>query len=63
MVLKIIYYFRQCTDVLKWFLVLVMAVTFITRNLKDCLTKNLIILKRLIIVLLQTLVIMVLKQE
>ena len=63
MVHKIIYYFRQCTDVLKWFLVLVMAVTFITRNLKDCLTKNLIILKRLIIVLLQTLVIMVLKQE
>ena len=33
---------------------LVEAVTFITRNLKDCLTKGLILLKHLIIVILQT---------
>ena len=35
-------------------LVLVMAVTFITRNLMDCLMKKLILLKCLMIVLLQT---------
>ena len=28
------------TDILKWFLVLLMAVTFIVGNLKDCLRKN-----------------------
>ena len=50
MVHEIMYYFSQCTDILKLFLVLVMVVTFITGNLKDCLTKKLILLKRLIIV-------------
>ena len=51
---KIIYYFNQCTDILKGLLVLVMAVTLITGNLKDCLMKKLILLKHPIIVLLQT---------
>ena len=50
MVHEIMYYFSQCTDILKLFLVLVIVVTFITGNLKDCLTKKLILLKRLIIV-------------
>ena len=54
MVHKIIQYFTQCTDILKLLLVLVMAVTFITGDLKDCLTKELILLLRPIIVLLQT---------
>ena len=40
-----------------------MAVTFIARNLKDCLTKELILSKRLIKALLQTEIIMALKQE
>ena len=34
------------TDILKWFLVLLMAVTFIVGNLKDCLTKELIRTKK-----------------
>ena len=55
--------FQPKTDILKRLLVLVMAITFITGNLKDCLTKELILLKRLIIVLLQTWIFMVLKQE
>ena len=54
MVHKIIQYFTQCTDILKLLLVLVMVVTFITGDLKDCLTKELILLLRPIIVLLQT---------
>ena len=36
---KIIEYFSQCTNILKLLLVLVMVVTFITGNLKDCLKK------------------------
>ena len=46
--------FQSIEKYFKGFLVLVMAVTFITGNLKDCLMKELILLKRLIIVLLQT---------
>ena len=53
MVHRIIYYFSQYRDIFKRLLGLVMAVTFITGNLKDCLTKELILSKRLIIVLLQ----------
>ena len=37
---KIIQYFSQCTDVLNELLVVVMAITFITGNLKDFLIKN-----------------------
>ena len=44
--------FSQCTYIFKKPLVLVMAVTFITGNLNDCLMKKLLLLKRLIIVLL-----------
>ena len=51
---KIIQYFNQSTDILKGLLVLVMAVTLITGNLKNCLMKKLILLKHPIIVLLQT---------
>ena len=40
--------------ILKLLLVLVMVVTFITGNLKDCLTKVLILLQHLIIVLLHS---------
>ena len=40
MVQKIIQYFSQCTDILKGLQVFVMAVKFITGNLKDCLMKN-----------------------
>ena len=43
--------FQSIEKYFKGFLVLVMAVTFITGNLKDCLMKELILLKRLIIVL------------
>ena len=63
MIYRIIYYFSQCTDILNELLVFVMAVTFIIDNLKNCLTKELILLKHPIIVLLQTKIIMVLKQE
>ena len=44
-------------------LVLVVIITFITGNLKDCLMKELILLKRVIMELLQNYIIMVLKQE
>ena len=47
-------YFSQCTDISNEWLVLVIAVTFITGSLKDCLTETLILLKCLIRVLLQT---------
>ena len=43
--------FQSIEKYFKGFLVLVMAVTFITGNLKDCLMEELILLKRLIIVL------------
>ena len=42
---------------------LVIVVTFITGNPKDCLMKELILLKHPIIALIQTQIIMVLKQE
>ena len=41
MVHKIIWYSNQCTNILKRLLVLVMAVTSITGNFKDCLMKKL----------------------
>ena len=63
MVHKIIQYSSQSADILNELLVLVIAILFITGNLKDCLTKGLILLKRLIIALLETQIIMVLKQE
>ena len=44
----------QFKDILKLLLVLVMVVTFITRNLKDCLRKELILLEHLIIFLFYT---------
>ena len=47
-------FFSQCIDILKFLLVLVMVVTFITGNLKNCLIKKLILLQRLIIVLLHS---------
>ena len=47
-------YFSQYPNILKRLLVLVMAVTFITGNLKGCLTKELILLKHPMIALLQT---------
>ena len=53
MVHKIINHFSQCTDILKLLLVLVVVITFITGNLKDCLRKELILLKHLIMELLQ----------
>ena len=40
-----------------------MAITFINGNLKDCLTKELTLLKRLIMELVQIWIITVLKQE
>ena len=46
--------FQPKTGILKQLLVLVMAITFITGNLKDCLIKKLISLTGLIMVLLQT---------
>ena len=59
---QIIQYFSQFIDILNKLLVLVMTITFITGNLKDYLMKELIILEHLIIELLQTQIIMVLKQ-
>ena len=53
MVHKIIQYFSQCTDISNELLVLVVVIIFITGNLKDCLMKELILLKHPIIVLLQ----------
>ena len=47
-------YFSQFKDILNLLLVLVMVVIFITRNLKDCLRKELILLKHLIILLFYT---------
>ena len=46
--------FQPINSILNELLMLVLAITFITGNLKDCLTKKLTLLKRLIIVLLQT---------
>ena len=46
--------FQQYTEIFKKLLVLVMTVTLITRNLKGFPMKKSILLKRLIIVLLQT---------
>ena len=39
-------YFNQCRDTLNKLLVLIMATTFITENLKGCLMKELILLQR-----------------
>ena len=55
--------FQPMLRILNEFLELVMAITFITGNLKDCLIKELILLQRLIIVLLHSKIIMVLKEE
>ena len=44
--------FQSFTNISNELLVLVMAIRFITGNRKDCLTKELILLKRLIIALL-----------
>ena len=46
--------FQPINSILNELLMLVLAIKFITGNLKDCLTKKLTLLKRLIIVLLQT---------
>ena len=63
MVHKIITYFNQRSDILKLLFVWVVVIIFITENLKDCLTKELFLLKRLIMELLQNHIIMVLKQK
>ena len=63
MVNRIIQYLSQCTDILKLLLVLVMVVTFITGNLRDCLMKESILLRRLIVVALHSQIIMALKKE
>ena len=44
--------FQTNMDILEELPVLVMTVTFITNNIKDCLMKKLILLKRIIIALL-----------
>ena len=53
MTYNIIQYFSQCADTLNELLVLVMTITFITGNPKDCLMKELVMLEHLIIVQLQ----------
>ena len=53
MVLKIIYYFSQYTDILKGLQVLVVALIFTFGNVKDCLMKKLWFLLQLIIALIQ----------
>ena len=55
--------FQPMCRYLNEMLVFVIASTFITGNLKDCLMKELILLQRLIIVLLYSWIIMVQKQE
>ena len=44
--LKIIYYFSQCTNALKWWVVVILK--FFHGNQKDCLMKKLVLLPHLI---------------
>ena len=55
MILRIIWYFSQCKDILKGLQVLVVVIIYTFGNLKVCLMKGLILILHLITVLLQIL--------